>query len=200
MTVFDIDGAHVIFEGLARLHWVPGPWRLQNPGAGDGARAAVLSHVWPRREELAGLRRQIEHGRRTVVVIDGREPVLTLTRSRVPHVPFGAVDVGGAPADSCRLSIPRFNWLGDRNRMRGVDFLSRVTGRQLPVGRYGECAIVIERGLLGTPEPLRFVFVEREMALGQLQLTIAHMFSTPPLAARPDAGGRTVVSPAFLAA
>jgi hypothetical protein len=177
----------VVFEGLARLRWAAGPWRLHGAGAG----AAVLDHVWPRRGEQAHLRRQIDHGQRTVVVIDDGEPVVTLPLPRAPHIPFGAVDVGGAGVDARRLSIPRFSWLRDRDRTRGEGFLSRVADQQLPTGRHGEGAIVIERSLLGTAEPLRFVFAEREMSLGQLQLTIEHMFRPqPPLAARPAVGAR----------
>lgn len=198
MTTFFIDGVHVIFEGLARLRWAAGPWRLH----GAGAPVAVLDHVWPRRDELAGLRRRIDHGQRTVVVVDDRTTVVTLPLARVPVVPFGAQDVAGAEPGERRLSIPRFGWLRDRERTRGESFLARIADQRLPTGRYGEGAIVIERALLGTAEPLRFVFAGREMSLGQLQLTIEHMFRPqPPVGARPAPGARHLgVADAILAA
>ncbi len=198
MTTLLIDGVHVIFEGLPRLRWAAGPWRLH----GAGAPAAVLDHVWPRRDELVHVRRQIDHGQRTVVVVDDRVSVVTLPLGRAPFVPFGALDVGGAGAGERRLSIPRFGWLRDRERTRGENFLARIADQQLPTGRYGEGAIVIERGLLGTGEPLRFVFAGYEMSLGQLQLTIEHMFRPqPPVGARPAPGARHLgVAAAILAA
>lgn len=198
MTMLHIDGVQVIFEGVSRLRWAAGSWRLH----GAGAPAAVLDHVWPRRDEIARLRRQIEQGQRTVVVVDGREPVVTLPAQRAPHIPFGAVDLGGAGPAARRLSIPRFSWLRERDRRRGQDFLARITDQRLPTGRHGEGAIVIERGLLGTPEPLRFLFAGREPSLGQLQLTIEHLFRPrPPLAGRSEVAARHLrITPAILAA
>jgi hypothetical protein len=207
MTTLFIDGVLVVFEGVARLHWTVGSWRLsgcyQAHSDENFRQQPVLEYVWPRRHEQAYICRQIEHGQKTVVVVDGRRPVVTLPSPRAPHIPFGAVDVGGARTGERRLLIPRFTWLRDRDRSRGDAFLDRITARRLSTSRCGECAVVIERALVGSREPLRFVYCDGDMSLGRLQLTIDHMFRSdlPLVAARSasdDPGPQT--DPAILAA
>lgn len=191
MTTLHIDGVHVVFEGLARLRWAAGPWRLAaGGGVGDGAVAEpVLDHVWPRRDEIAHHRRRIDHGHRTVVVVDDREPVITLPLDRVPWLPFGAIELGGAGTGVRRLAVPRFSWLRERERRRGEDFLAGAAAGPRSVDRAVDCAVIIEAALVGTPEPLRFVFAAGELSLGRLRLTIEQLFRPrPPVAARPVAG------------
>ena len=191
MTALFVDGVHVVFEGVARLHWAVGPWRLEGPNAFHRAETVVhqrvLDHVWPRREILAHVRRQIDHGRRTLVVVDGREPIVTLPRRRVPQVPFGAVDMGETVHGERRLLIPRFNWLRDRERMRGEAFLERSTHHRTGL----RADVVIERDLVGTREPLRFMFWAEELSLERLQRTIYHVFrpDLPLVPARQGSNG-----------
>lgn len=198
MTTLHIDDVQVVFEGLARLRWVAGPWRL---AAGDGngggpmatartGRAApVLDHVWPRRDEIAHHRRRIDHGHRTVVVVDDRDPVVTLPLEQVPWLPFGAVDLGGAGAGARRVAVPRFTWLRDRDRARGETFLAGVLAGPRVTDRTGSGPVVIEGSLVGTPEPLRFVFTAGELSLARLRLTIEQLFRPqPPVAVRPAVG------------
>jgi hypothetical protein len=62
---------------------------------------------------------------------------------------------------------------------------------------------VIERDLVGTREPLRFVYSDADLSLGRLQLTIDQVFrpDVPLLPARPGTAGREVPSgPVILAA
>lgn len=209
MTTLHIDGVQVVFEGLARLRWVAGPWRLA-AGDGDaagavgrtGCPAPVLDHVWPRRHEIAYHRREIDHGQRTVVVVDDREPVVTLPLDRAPSIPFGAVDLGGAGAGARRLSVPRFTWLRERERARGESFLAGVLAGPRVADRPGDCPVVVEGPLVGTPEPLRFVFAAGALSLARLSLTIEQLFRPrPPLSARPAAGpSHLAVPPASRAA
>ncbi|WP_420121913.1 hypothetical protein [Nakamurella sp.] len=178
----------MVFEGLARLRWAAGPWRLAaGDGAGHGTGAdPVLDHVWPRRDEIAHHRRRIDHGHRTVVVVDDREPVVTLPLERVPWLPFGAVELDGAGAGVRRLAVPRFSWLRERERTRGEAFLAGVVAGPRSADRAADGAVVVEAALLGTPEPLRFVFTTGELSLARLRLTIEQLFRPqPPVAARP---------------
>lgn len=199
MTTLHIDGVQVVFEGLARLRWAPGPWRLGAATAAAGGSAAgticpaaVLDHVWPRRDEIAHHRRRIDHGHRTVVVVDDREPVVTLPLERVPWLPFGAVDLGGAGAGARRLAVPRFSWLRERERARGERFLTGVATGPRVADRTGDCPVVIEGSLVGTPEPLRFVFATGELSLARLRLTIEQLFRPEP----PVVAARPAVAPA----
>lgn len=192
MTTLHIDGVQVVFEGVARLRWAAGPWRLAAAAGaigGTGCPAPVLDHVWPRRAEIAHQRRRIDHGHRTVVVVDEREPVVTLPVDRVPRLPFGAVDLGGGGAGARRLAVPRFTWLRERERARGETFLAGVLAGPRIADRTGACPVVIEGSLVGTPEPLRFVFTAGELSLARLRVTLEQLFRPqPPVAARPPVG------------
>jgi hypothetical protein len=198
MTTLFVDGVHIVFEGVARLRWAAGPWMLNE----TASHQAVLESVWPGRDLQVYLRRQIEHGQKTLVIVDDREPILRLPLQRAPRVPFGVVDLGGDRWGERCLLIPRFNWLSDRDRLRGESFLDHFKSHRLRSGRRAECDVGIERGLVGTREPVRFVFVEQEMSLRQIQRTIENIFrSDPPVVtARPGNGYGISTAPGILAA
>ena len=118
MTTLFVDGVHIAFEGVARLRWAAGPWMLNE----TASHQAVLESVWPGRDLQVYLRRQIEHGQKTLVIVDDREPILRLPLQRAPRVPFGVVDVGGDCRGERCLLIPPFNWLRDRDRFGGNPF------------------------------------------------------------------------------
>jgi hypothetical protein len=171
MTTINLDGVDVVFEGAHRLRWsrVPAWADLHDDGDAQGPLGKLIGHVWPDRHRQPWMRRQIEHGRRTIIVLDGTAPLLSLPRGSVPAAPVGA-EILSEDDEYRSMTIALLNWLGVHHRTRGFAFLAdameKAKGTSLPL---------IEDDLVGTLEPLRFVFAG-VLALGELRDLISRLY------------------------
>ena len=177
MTMLNLDGVLVIYEGLKhRLRWEHQPgWipalELTERPTPEGR---VLGHIWPSRAIQATIRREIGHGQKAVVVLDGQSPVIDLPRAMVPRIPVGATEVTGCDGERATLCVQPLSWLAPKDRARGVAFASGAANLlnepQPPSSPH------VEDDLIGSREPLRFVFYPRPMGIDTLRDVIARVF------------------------
>jgi len=199
MVMLSIDGVHVIFEGARRLRWERRPSWPSPAGAGQQPWPddLVVGHVWPEQNLQPRLRREIEHGQRTLVVLDGCDPVITLPRSKMPNVPTGAKVLSVCDEGIQTVLIPPFTWLGPADRARGETFLSRANEI---VGNVLQQSLrphhLLEEDLLGTAVPLRFVYREQAFTISELRSLIRRLYWPTVRVAIPvlHAGGHRVDS------
>ena len=178
MTMLNLDGVLVIFEGLKhRLRWEHHPGWLPAIEVIERPRpeSRVLGHIWPDRTAAGSLRREIGHGQQAVVVLDGQSPVIDLPRTMVPRIPMGAVEVSGCNADRASLRVQPLAWLASRDRARGEAFASGV--EELFDEQHPPSSPHVEDDLIGTREPLRFVYHRRAMGIDTLRDVIARVFT-----------------------
>lgn len=193
MTMINLDGVRVVYEGVHRIRWVhaPGWGKLQEGKHLSRLSCTVVGHVWPEMAIQATLRRQIEHGQRTVVVVDGRAPIVELHGDRLPSIPVGAELVEAVKEGHKAIFIPPFTWLSPGSRRRGEAFVSRVsTVEGRPAGQLRTHQFV-EEELIGTGEPLRFVYSERALYVSELRQLIRKLYDQPVPAAIPLVRRRT---------
>jgi len=178
MTMVKLDGVLVIYEGLKhRLRWehqpgwIPALELIERPRP----ESRVLSHIWPTHTVQAKIRREIGHGQKAVVVLDGQPPWIELPRAMVPRIPEGAVDVTGSDGDRASLSVQPLTWLAPKDRARGEAFAS-VAG-DLFDETHPPSSPHVEDELIGTREPLRFVYYRRAMGIDTLRDVIARVFT-----------------------
>ena len=178
MTMLNLDGVLVIFEGLKhRLRWEQQPGWLPALEVIERPRpeCRVLGHIWPNRTAAATLRREIGHGQKAVVILDGQSPVIDLPRTMVPRIPVGAVDVSGRTADRASLRVQPLSWLAPKDRARGEAFASGAD--ELFDDQHPPSSPHVENHLIGTREPLRFVYYRRAMGIDTLRDVIARLFT-----------------------
>lgn len=178
MTMLNLDGVLVIFEGLThRLRWDQQPGWLPALEVIERPRpeCRVLGHIWPDRTAAATLRREIGHGQKTVVILDGQSPVIDLPRSMVPRIPVGAIDVSAGGGDRASLCVQPLTWLAPRDRARGESFAAGA--EELFAEQHPPSSPHVEDDLIGTREPLRFVYYRRAMGIDTLRDVIARVFA-----------------------
>jgi hypothetical protein len=136
-----------------------------------------IVNIWPDSRGRRRIQREIEHGQRVIVVLDGKPPTITLPRADAHRVPEGAVRIEGLDPAVCSLSIPPLTWLRPPDRRRGEAFVIRsemiasatTPDRQLPS--------LVEDSLIGTPEPLRFVYQTGSLTIDALRSTISSLYA-----------------------
>ena len=203
MTMLNLDGVLVIFEGLRhRLRWEHQPDWLPALELIERPRpeCRVLGHIWPDRTAATTLRREIGHGQRAVVVLDGQSPVIDLPRSMVPRIPVGAIEVSGCNGDRASLHVQPLTWLPSRDRARGESFAAGA--EELFDDQHPPTSPHVEEDLIGTREPLRFVYYRRAMGLDTLRDVIARVFAQHSAHVLPighSDGGRPLTVPASAA-
>ena len=177
--MFDIDGALVIHEGTRRLRWAH--LRAAAAPVAGGPHAPpvrrLVDWVWPDPTTQAQIRRQIEHGRRVVVVFDDTDPVVTVPAECVPTVPSGAVAREGPDRGTVSLSIPPFTWLSPTDRARGEAFSANAQSNTGGIPHSARPPLLVEGALVGTEEPLRFVFQTRSMTIDVIRQVVRHLYS-----------------------
>lgn len=191
MTVLNVDGALVIFEGIHRLQWRQ-DWHEQWPADGRcGSPERTLSSIWPDKDTGARIRRQIDQHLRVVVVLEDTTPVITLARRRVPSTPSGAIELAGSDSTTCLLSIPPFTWLAERHRRRGEEFVDNAAQHTSPSLGRAVPDLLVEDSLIGTREPVRFIFGTAPLTFGVLRAAIDRLYrsSTPGTRDVTDLGG-----------
>ena len=177
MTMLNLDGVLVIYGGLKhRLRWehqpgwIPALELIERPRP-DGR---VLGHIWPDRTVQTMIRREIGHGQKAVVVLDGQSPIIDLPRASVPRIPAGAVDLTGSDSERARLCVPPLAWLGPKDRARGEAFASAAA--DLFDEPHPPSSPHVEDDLIGTGESLRFVYYRRAMGIDTLRDVIGRVF------------------------
>ena len=178
MTMLNLDGVLVIYEGLKhRLRWEHQPGWIPALELSERPRpeSRVLGHIWPNRTAAATIRREIGHGQKAVVVLDGQSPVIDLPRAMVPRIPVGAVDLTGSDGDRASLCVQPLTWLAPKDRARGEAFASGA--EDLFDEQHPPSSPHVEDDLIGTREPLRFVYYQRAMGIDTLRETIARVFT-----------------------
>src|SRR5664279_5168193 len=186
MTIINVDGVQVIFEGIRRLRWEPQPaWAHPLASVGQTRpREWIVGSVWPNKSTQALVRRQIDHGQRTLVVFDGTLPIATVSRERAPKVPVGAVELDSPDDEKRTLFIPPLIWLSATDRARGEAFSARAKQFADEKLTHASTPLFIEQDLIGTREPLRFVYRLGAISIGELSDTIKQMYhSGSPVAA-----------------
>jgi len=186
MTIINVDGVQVIFEGIRRLRWEPQPaWAHPLASMGQTRpREWIVGSVWPTKNTQALVRRQIDHGQRTVVVFDGTIPIATVSRERAPKVPVGAVELDSLDEEKRTLFIPPLIWLSAADRARGEAFSVRAQQFADEKLAHVSSPLFIEQDLIGTREPLRFVYRAGAISIGELSDVINQMYrSESPVAA-----------------
>jgi hypothetical protein len=193
MTPINVDGVQVIFEGIRRLRWEHQPtWRHQPATLGRPRPAEwMVGSIWPDKTTGARVRRQIENGQRTIVVIDGTTPIATVSREHVPTVPVGAVELDGPDEGIRTLSIPPLTWLSPADRARGEAFSASVSGITCSAFAPGS-PVLVERDLIGTRKALRFVYRAGDISFGELRDSIREMYQPGPKAAGLHSLDRTI--------
>ena len=178
MTMLNLDGVLVIYEGLKhRLRWehqpgwIPALELIERPRP----ESRVLGHIWPNRAVQTMIRREIGHGQKTVVVLDGQSPIIDLPRAMVPRIPTGAIELTGSNDDRASLCVQPLIWLAPKDRARGEAF---ATGAEdLFDEPHPPSSPQVEDDLIGTSEPLRFVYYRRPMGIDTLRDVIARVFT-----------------------
>ncbi len=176
--MLNLDGVLVIYEGLKhRLRWEqqPGWFAALELTERPRLESRVLGHIWPDHSVQTMIRRAIDHGQKAVVVLDGQSPIIDLPRASVPRIPTGAIDLTGSDDDRASLCIPPLTWLGPKDRARGEAFGSGAEG--LFDGQNTPSAPCVEDDLIGTREPLRFVYDRRPLGIDTLRDVIARVFT-----------------------
>ncbi|MET0965684.1 MAG: hypothetical protein ABWZ02_04770 [Nakamurella sp.] len=177
--MLDIDGTFVIYEGLGRLRWSQpsGANLVAPPGAAPKLRR-IVDRVWPDRTTQAHLRRQIEHGQKVVVILDASDPVVSIRQECLPTVPVGAVVRGKSACGTVELAVPHFTWLSPADRARGEAFsaFAQTMARRFSAGV--RPPLLVEGSLVGTGEPLRFVFESRAMTIDVIRQVITHLYTS----------------------
>ncbi|HYN71182.1 MAG TPA: hypothetical protein VES60_01680 [Nakamurella sp.] len=178
MTMLNLDGVLVIYEGLKhRLRWehqpgwIPALELIERPRP----ESRVLGHIWPNRTAAAMIRREIGHGQKAVVVLDGQSPVIDLPRAVVPRIPMGAIDLTESDGARASLCVQPLTWLAPKDRARGEAFASGA--EDLFDEPHPPSSPHVEDDLIGTREPLRFVYYRRALGIDTLRDVIARVFS-----------------------
>jgi len=122
------------------------------------------------------LLRRIEHGQRTIVILDGKNPKITLPKTSVPTVPRGTVEIGDHDTGTCTLLVPPLAWLSGSDRIRGEVFLSGAPDISDKSSRSGMSQVLVEADLIGTRMPLRFVYSTTPMTFSGLCELIHRLF------------------------
>ena len=177
MTVLNVDGALVIFEGIHRLQWRHREWFHRSSADGESVSfERTLSHLWPDRETGARIRRSIDQHQRVVVVLEEKLPVITLARHRVHRIPDGAFELAGSNSTEYLLAIPPFTWLAEKHRRRGEEFTanSKQFGTPSPGGALPD--LLVEDSLIGTHEPVRFIYALAPLSFGVLRAAIDRLY------------------------
>jgi hypothetical protein len=149
----------------------------------------IVGHVWPDKPTQSRIRRQIEHGQKTIVVLDDKPPTVVVPRSSLPRVPTGAVEHSGISGDMRTLSIPPLNWLIPRDRERGEAFACRAARIVDASPQDRLPSSLVEGDLIGTGEPLRFVYCTRPIAIDSLRDVITYLFESEPVNSYVNARG-----------
>ena len=181
MTLINVDGVSVIFEGTARLRWGRGPgWLPALSSARSLLPDPVVHSVWPDVESRAAIRLRIRLNGRTVIAFGSHDMQILLSRRRVSQIPAGAFDMCHPDTAKCLLGVAPLSWLNAGDRERGLDFYARVTGLAQQSLFPGEPPILVEDNLVGAREPLRFIYRPGGMGIGQLRQVIADIYPTGP--------------------
>jgi hypothetical protein len=177
--ILNIDGAFVIYEGLRRLRWsYPAGSILATPGQSRSPQLRrIVDQVWPDRSTQTHIRRQIEHGQKVVVIIDRSDPIVVVPADCLPRVPFGSTVAEGPDNASVALSIPPFTWLSAADRARGEVFSAHAQSTTARLAGPAQPQLLVEGALVGTREPLRFVFESRSMTIDILRQVIHHLYT-----------------------
>jgi len=92
--------------------------------------------------------------------------------------------MAGSDSTECLLAIPPFTWLADRHRRRGEAFAHH--SRQLAAR---SCAgnlpgLLAEDKLIGTQEPVRFIYGTAPLTFGVLRAAIDRLYRVEVAATR----------------
>jgi hypothetical protein len=181
-TMISIDGIFIIFEGIHRLRWKPHhEWSLPTASTvPTRPHSRVIEHVWPDQDSRRRIQRQIEHGQRVVVVFDEKPPKITLASEQVPRVPAGSV-LSEEPQDGvCSLFIPPLNWLRPAERGRGEAFVGQSSMIVSGTSHDSLPRLLVEDSLVGTAQPLRFVYQTRPLTIDVLRNTMSRLYTPAP--------------------
>jgi hypothetical protein len=178
MTMINIDDVSVVYEGAHRLTWTrqsswinPAPFLEHTPPAGG-----LIGSLWPDKGAQRHICRQIDQGRRTVVIFDGRPPIARISRKGLRHVPAGAVEIDGVDQDVSTLFIPPLNWLSAEHSARGAAFSARVRQVIDRSPRAASSSAIVEDHLIGTQEPLRFIFRQGATTISELRAIFDRLY------------------------
>jgi hypothetical protein len=110
-----------------------------------------------------------------LVVLDGSAGQLVLEKARVPKVPIGVLDNGLVGPDLRSISVPAFNWLRSAERARGEAFQVRAQMKIQTGPDQQRQVIVLEEPLLGSQEPVRFLYSRKPLEVDLLRGVIARL-------------------------
>ena len=174
--MLNLDGVLVIFEGLKhRLRWehqpgwIPALELIERPRP----ESRVLGHIWPNRAVKATIRRD-RHGQKAVVIHDDHSPDRSAL-NQVPRIPTGAIELTGSDDDRASLCVQPLTWLAPKDRARGEAFASGA--EDLFDEQHSPSSPHVEDDLIGTREPLRFVYYRRPLGIDTLRDVIARVFT-----------------------
>lgn len=177
--MISIDGILIIFEGIHRLRWIP--LHVWSPPLGSTVQprstGRVFGHIWPDHDNRRRIQRQIEHGQRVVVVFDEQPPIVTLPSEMVPRVPEGSIKSEGSDHGLCSLFIPPLNWLRSADRGRGEAFVGQAGMIASGNSRDSLPRLLVEDSLVGTAEPLRFVYQTRTLTIDVLRNALSWLYA-----------------------
>lgn len=149
-----VNGVLIIDEGARRLRWQVGPTRNSHPRMVEEWNAGEV--IGKTASDV--IRRQIEHGQRTLVVLkqddcDVVSPNPTaLTGGQRPGRPT-ATD-----QEPFKARLQPLSWLNPAHRSRGLAFAAECRRLTTKTARCFLPPLLVEDELIGTGEPLRFVY------------------------------------------
>ena len=152
--MINVNGVVIIDESTRRLRWdhqvakTPPPHMVEQ---------WIIRDLWPDKSTRARLRRQIEHGQPTLVLLDREAPVVVIPRENLPTVPIGAI-VTDQDDELVTLTVPLLNWLSPTGRDRGLAFATHARRIVAATARPLLPPLLVEDDLIGTNEPLRFAY------------------------------------------
>jgi hypothetical protein len=182
--MISIDEILIIFEGIHRLRWIP-QHAWSPPSASNlepRPHGRTIGHIWPDNDNRRRIQRQIEHGQRVVVVFDEQPPIITLPIASVPKTPEGSVRTEDSEDGMCSLFIPPLTWLRPADRGRGEAFVGQAGMIASGTSRDALPRVLVEDSLVGTAQPLRFVYQTSPLTIDVLRTTTTWLYAP----ARPD--------------
>jgi hypothetical protein len=93
----------------------------------------------------------------------------------VPRIPMGAVELTRSDADRASLCVQPLTWLTAKDRARGEAFAAGA--EELFAESHLPAAPHVEDDLIGTREPLRFVYYRRSLGIDTLREVITRVFA-----------------------
>lgn len=140
-----VDGVHVVDEGPGRLRWKHEIAGQRAPLAGHEWQVGGL---WPDASEAERLQSVVDRGEPLLVILDQRNPPVTLPVENLPTIPDGVV-VEERFEDLLTIRVPELDWLPEADRRRGqlfADHARRALSQESPLRRTALMVESLDRG------------------------------------------------------